>query len=132
MKKERGWEPWPFPATVGIERPGSASPDRATSPSQTNPAGTLDLVGGYGRKLTNGGALSHWTPYGNLVYERSSGGIQGVSVVEGLEYQVTEKVAIEMAAQQSNYTGIDPDYQFILGLTVNFGPPKKWFGSRFK
>lgn len=110
----------------------SLSWSSATSPSPINPAGTLDLIGGYGRKLANAGAMSHLTPYGNIVYERSSGGLHGLSLVEGLEYQVNEKVAFEMAAQQLSYSGNSLDYQFILGMTVNFGQPRKWFGSRLR
>jgi hypothetical protein len=114
--------------TAGV----SVSWTGATSPSPTNPAGTLDLVGGYGRKLANAGAMSHLTPYGNVVYERSSGGFHGLSLVEGLEYQVNGKIAVEMATQQLNLYGSSLDYQFILGLTVNFGPPKKWFGNHYR
>lgn len=101
----------------------------ATASSPTNPAGTLDLAGGYGRKLARIGVLSHLTPFGNIVCERSSGGIRGVSIAEGAEYQVSEKVAVEMAAQQLDFSGGSIDHQFILGMTVNFGRPRKWFGS---
>ena len=65
--------------------------------------------------------MSHFTPYGNVVYERSTGGLNGLSLVEGLEYQVNEKIAVEMAAQQLDLYGGSLDYQFILGMTVNFG-----------
>jgi hypothetical protein len=49
--------------------------------------------------------MSHLTPYGNIVYERSTGGFHGLSLVEGLEYQVNVKIAVEMATQQLNLYG---------------------------
>jgi hypothetical protein len=73
----------------------------ATASSASNPAGTFDLGGGYGRKLAETGFCSHLTPHANLIYERSSGGIHGLSIFEGLEYQLTEKLAIDSRASTS-------------------------------
>jgi len=99
----------------------------ATVSSASNPAGTFDLGGGYGRKLAKTGFCSHLTPHANLIYERSSGGIHGLSIFEGLEYQMTEKFAIDISGQHLNLWGDSVDNQIVLGMTLNLGSPRKWF-----
>ena len=102
----------------------------ATRSSSSNPAGTFDLGGGYGRKLANAGILSYLTPHLNLVYERSSGGVEGLSVFEGVEYQVTKRLAIDISGQHLNLWGDSVDHQIVLGMTFNLGPPRRWFPGR--
>jgi len=102
----------------------------ATASSESNPAGTFDLGGGYGRKLARAGLCSHFTPHVNLVYEQSSGGLQGLSVFEGFEYQLTQRLAIDLSGQHLNLWGGSVDHQVVLGMTLNLGPPRKWFPRR--
>src|SRR5262245_36427299 len=102
----------------------------ATSSSPTNPAGSFDLGGGYGRKLAPTGTLGRVTPYANAVFERSSGGFHGLSTFAGLEYQVNNKMALDLSAQRLSLYGGGVDYQFALGLTANLGRARKWFGGK--
>jgi hypothetical protein len=93
----------------------------ATHPSADNPAGTFDIGGGFGRRLAASGWLSHLTPHANLVYERSTG-VQGLrSVFEGIEYQITEKLAVDLSGQHFQLAGGGTDHQVVLGLTLNLG-----------
>jgi hypothetical protein len=102
----------------------------ATATSPTNPAGAVDLGGGYGRKLAKIGVCSRLTPHANLVYERSSGGVRGLSVFEGMEYQLTERLAIDISGQHVNLWGGSVDHELVLGMTLNLGSPRKWFPGR--
>src|SRR5262249_54551750 len=45
----------------------------ATAPSPNNPSGSWDFGGGFGRRLAASGALGHFTPHTNVVYERPTG-----------------------------------------------------------
>jgi hypothetical protein len=93
----------------------------ATVASPSNPAGTLDAGLGYGRRLKASGFLGHFTPHGNVVYEKSTGVERLVSVFEGVEYQVTEKFAIDASAQHFNVVGGVIDHQVAVGITWNMG-----------
>ena len=93
----------------------------ATDSSPTNPAGTFDIGAGYGRRLTAAGALSHITPHVNWLYEKSTGNVRTVSLFEGVEYQVTERFAVDFAGQHFSVWGGAVDHQVTIGLTVNTG-----------
>jgi hypothetical protein len=93
----------------------------ATEPSGTNPAGTVDVGAGYGFRLKPSGALGHLTPHMNWLYEKSTGNGHQVSVFEGVEYQVTEPLAVDFAVQHISLWGNQPDTQFVVGLTVSTG-----------
>jgi len=99
----------------------------ATASSPTNPAGTFDVGAGYGTRLASSGKLSRWSPYGNLVFERSSGGIQGLTLSEGVEYQLTQKFALQVSGQQINIGSSDSYQKVIAGITYNLGQPKQWW-----
>lgn len=92
----------------------------ATAPSPTNPAGTFDLGGGFGRRLRSGGFLGRFTVYGNGLLEKSTGFDRQVSLFEGFEYQLSGNVAIDVTGQHLNINGV-VDHQAMIGLTVNFG-----------
>jgi hypothetical protein len=99
----------------------------ATVSSVSNPSGVWDIGGGLGRRLANSGAWSRLTPHGNIVYERSSGDVRRVSVYEGLEYQVTRKLAFDISGQQMNVHSSSPDHQVVFGITWNLGRFRTWF-----
>ena len=97
----------------------------ATASSDTNPAGTFDIGAGYGRRLMASGALGHLTPHVNCLYEKSTGVGRQVSLFEGVEYQITERVAVDFSAQQLALWGGTLDHQAVVGLTVNMGRLRK-------
>ncbi|MBI1788264.1 MAG: hypothetical protein HYR60_12030 [Acidobacteria bacterium] len=99
----------------------TASWSAATVSSPTNPAGTFDLGFGFGRRLMPSGFLGHFTPHVNAVWEKSTGVERMVSVFEGVEYQITEKVALDFSGQHFSLIGGTPDHQIVIGLTVNLG-----------
>jgi hypothetical protein len=93
----------------------------ATSPSLNNPAGTWDFGGGFGRRLAASGAWGHLTPHVNAVYERSTGVERTWAGFAGIEYQVTERIAVDFSGQRFGLAGGNPDRQLVVGLTMNFG-----------
>jgi len=93
----------------------------ATQPSPTNPAGTFDINAGYGFRLKPSGALGHLTPHVNALWERSTGSERQISIFEGVEYQITDPVAVDFALQHIGVWGGAPDRQFVIGLTVQTG-----------
>jgi hypothetical protein len=93
----------------------------ATVASPTNPAGTFDIGAGYGRRLMASGPLGHLTPHANLLYERSTGFQRQISLFEGVEYQITDKVAVDFSGQHLSLWGGAVDHQVVIGLTVNTG-----------
>ena len=93
----------------------------ATAPSPTNPAGTWDFGGGFGRRLAASGAWGHLTPHVNAVYERSTGIERTWAGFAGVEYQITQRIAVDFSGQRYGLAGGNPDRQFVVGLTANFG-----------
>jgi hypothetical protein len=93
----------------------------ATSASPTNPAGTLDIGYGYGRRLMSSGPLGHLTAHSNVLYERSTGVARQISLFEGVEYQITERVALDFSGQHFSIWSGAVDHQIAVGLTVNTG-----------
>ena len=102
----------------------------ATSSSPSNPAGTFDLGAGYGRKLATVGILSRTTPYANVVFEKSTGGFHGLSAFLGLEYQLNNRLALDVSGQRLSLYGNGIDYQFAVGMTANLGLARRWFRGR--
>jgi hypothetical protein len=99
----------------------TASWSAATRSSPTNPAATFDLGLGYGFRLKPSGALGHLTPHVNWLWEKSTGIERQISFFEGVEYQITDPVAVDFALQHVSLWGGAPDRQFVVGLTVNTG-----------
>lgn len=93
----------------------------ATAVSPSNPAGTLDIGYGYGRRLMASGPLGHLTAHSNVLYERSTEVPRQISVFEGVEYQITEKVAVDFSGQHLSVWGGPVDHQVSVSLTVNTG-----------
>ena len=99
----------------------------ATASSSSNPAGILDIGGGFGRRLASSGTWARITPHGNAVYERLTGAASETSAFIGLEYQLTDKLALDISSQHLNLGSSSSDHQVLLGITWNLGPPRKWF-----
>lgn len=93
----------------------------ATVASASNPAGTFDLGAGYGYRLKPSGPLGHLTPHINWLWERSTGVERQVSAFEGIEYQITERVAVDFSGAHFGIWGGGRDHQVVVGLTVNTG-----------
>jgi hypothetical protein len=93
----------------------------ATRSSPSNPAGIIDIGTGYGFRLKPDGALGHLTPHVNALWEKSTGIERQISIFEGVEYQITDPVAVDFALQHISIWGGAPDRQFVVGLTVNTG-----------
>ena len=93
----------------------------ATAPSPNNPAASWDFGGGFGRRLAAGGAWGHLTPHVNTVYERSTGFEATLAAFAGVEYQITERVAVDFSVQRFGLVGGNPDRQAVVGLTLNLG-----------
>ena len=95
----------------------------ATAASDTNPAGTLDVGFGGGRRLGTKGLAGQLTLHGNYLYERSTGVAGFHSIFEGVEIELSDRVALDLSAQ---HIGLGPgggavDHQFLAGLSINLG-----------
>jgi hypothetical protein len=95
----------------------------ATHSSDSNPDGTFDLGLGFGRRLAAGGLLGKFTPHVNTVLEGSTGQRRIVSTFEGVEYQITEQLAFDLAGQNLAVHGGSLENQIVFGITYNFGKP---------
>jgi len=93
----------------------------ATRASDTNPAGTWDVGCGFGRRLAPSGMLGKFTPHINGLWERSTGEAGTVSLFEGVEYQMTERLAFDLGAQHFGVNGAAIDHQVTFGITLNVG-----------
>ena len=93
----------------------------ATHSSPENPAGIMDWSTGYGRRLAAGGAMGHLTPHVNVQVEKASGVRRQVSVFEGIEYQITGRVALDFSGQHYGLDSGAVDHQAVVALTVHFG-----------
>ncbi len=93
----------------------------ATHSSPSNPSGTFDAGFGFGRQLAGAPWLGKLTPHFNAEWERSTGQTRIALAVEGIEYQITGRLAFDVAAQQVAETGTAPDRQIAVGITLNLG-----------
>ena len=93
----------------------------ATAPSPTNPAGTWDFGGGIHAAVSPlpAPAKTSLARQRSLRaaprYERTWAGFAGV------EYQITERIAVDFTGQRYGLAGGNPDRQLVVGLTMNFG-----------
>jgi hypothetical protein len=92
-----------------------------TQPSDTNPAGVWDFGVGFGRSIASSGAFGRLTPHVNIVAEKSTGFQRTLSGFAGVEYQATERLAIDLSGQRFNWNSGVPDRQVLLSLTINLG-----------
>jgi hypothetical protein len=93
----------------------------ATRSSPTNPAGTFDVGFGFGRQLSR---MEKLTPHMNVEWERSTGQPSALLAFEGVEYQVTERLAFDLSAQHFAASGSAPDHQLAFTMTLNLGHVK--------
>ena len=93
----------------------------ATAPSPANPAGTWDFGQGFGRRLAASGIWGRLTPHVNAVYEKATGLEHNWAAFAGIEYQITERIAVDVSGQRFGLAGGNPDRQLLVGLTMNFG-----------
>ncbi len=93
----------------------------ATHSSPNNPAGLLDLGFGYGRNLQGSPFLEKFTPHTNLILEKATGQQNTVALFEGIEFQMTERFALDLSGQHFSLNHGPADNQIVLGLTVNLG-----------
>jgi hypothetical protein len=100
---------------------GTLSWSAATHTSPANPAGTFDVGGGFGRQLSGSRMLEKVTPHLNAEWEKSTGHTAAFLASEGLEYQVTERLAFDISAQHFTAAGSAPDHQIAFGMTLNLG-----------
>jgi hypothetical protein len=101
---------------------GTLSWSGTASPSDSSPAGTWDFGGGYGHVFGQ-----KVTAHADTQYERSTGINGAWSLFEGVEYQFTDRVAVDISGQHQNVIGGALDHQMVIGLTVNFGRTSGWF-----
>ena len=94
----------------------TASWTGATSPSDSNPAGVWDFVAGYGFK-----PVTKVTPHAELMFERATGFDRTIGASAGMEYQVTERLAIDVTGLRLGLAGGTPDRQILIGMTLNLG-----------
>jgi hypothetical protein len=97
----------------------------ATDSSSTNPAGIFDIGAGYGWRLANSGALSKLTAHTNWLYEKSTGDQREISLFEGMEYQINDKVAVDVSGQHFSLWGGTVDHQVAVGFTFGLGRLKR-------
>ena len=93
----------------------------ATANSPSNPAGTFDVGFGYGRQLAGSRLLEKFTPHFNAEWEKSTGVGRVLLAFEGIEYQITERLAFDLSAQHVASAGNAPDHQIAFGMTLNLG-----------
>ena len=93
----------------------------ATHNSVTNPAGTFDAGFGFGRQLSGSHWIEKFTPHFNAEWERSTGTSSALLASEGIEYQITDHLALDASAQHFATSGSAPDHQLVFGITFNLG-----------
>ncbi len=100
---------------------GSVSWSAATHASPSNPAGTFDAGFGFGRQLSGSKLLEKFTPHMNADWEKSAGQGRVWLAFEGIEYQMTGRLAFDISGQHIAPSGSAPDHQIAFGITLNLG-----------
>lgn len=83
--------------------------------------GILDIGGGAGRQLSQTGFGKFVTPHVSVTWEKVNGSSGFMSVNEGVAFQVTKKLALDIGAQHVGAPDAHMDHQFQIGLIGNFG-----------
>jgi hypothetical protein len=96
----------------------------ATVSSDSNPPGTWDFGGGFGRALGSVGVLSKITPHANVSLEKSTGYQRTLAAFGGLAYQVTEHLTADFSGQRYGLIGGGEDRQFLVSFTYVLGTQK--------
>jgi len=96
----------------------------ATQASDTNPAGIWDIGFGFGRKLGSKGVRGNFTPHINATIEKQTGAERFYTLLEGVEYQFTDRFSLDISGQHIGMgTGV-VDHQVLIGMTFTLGPAK--------
>ena len=95
-----------------------------TRTSDANPAGAWDFGVGYGRRLGRVRFLRKLTPHVNVTAEKATGFDRTHAVFAGMEYQMTERFAIDVSGQRYYLNGGAADRQILASVTWNLGHTK--------
>ncbi len=95
----------------------------ATSASDSNPAGDLQIGAGLIRRIGGTTDNARFTLFVNALQENPTVGLTTYSVFEGVSYQVRRPLAVDIAVRHLNLRGGQVDHQVLLGITVNLGRP---------
>ena len=83
--------------------------------------GILDVGGGAGRQLSKTGFGQYVTPHASVTWEKSKMLPGFISISEGVAFQITKKLALDIGAQHAGAPDTPFDHQFQIGLIANFG-----------
>ena len=100
---------------------GTVSWSGATHSSASNPAGTFAAGFGFGRQLSGSQLLEKFTPHVNAEWEKSTGLERAVLASEGIEYQITQRLAFDVSGQHLVGAGNPADHQLAFGITLSLG-----------
>jgi hypothetical protein len=100
---------------------GTVSWSAATHNSLSNPAGIFDVGFGFGRQLSGSPLLERFTPHVNAEWERSSGLPRALLASEGVGYQISGRLALDVSGQQVTGAGSPSDHQIACGITLSLG-----------
>ena len=79
--------------------------------------GTWDVGAGFGHRI----GATKFTPHVNALWEKTAGLERQWGLFEGVEYQINDRFALDVAGQHYRGGGVAPDHHLVFGLTVNFG-----------
>ena len=98
----------------------------ATSPTESNPAGDLQVGTGLVRRIGGTNENPRWTLFVNGLQENPTLGDTTYSVFEGVSYQVRRSLAVDVSVRHLNLASGRADHQVLGGITVNSGRPRDW------
>ena len=97
----------------------------ATRATDSNPSGIWDIGFGFGRKFGKEGIWNNLTAHGNVTIEKQTGANRFYTLLEGVEYQITERFGVDISGQHIGIgSGLVVDHQILLGLSWTFGRRK--------
>jgi hypothetical protein len=93
----------------------------ASASSETNPAGVWDFVLGYGLQTGRSGLRAKITPHAEALLEKATGFGRTIGCTGGVEYQMSQRLAIDVTGVRLGLAGGNPDRQILVGMTFNLG-----------
>ena len=93
----------------------------ATHSSPNNPAVSYAAGFGFGRQLSGSPLLEKFTPHTNVEWDKSTGLEHSILASEGIEYQITDRLAFDVSGQHLLNSGNPNDHQLAFGITLNIG-----------
>ena len=96
----------------------------ATRPNSANPAGIWDVGLGYGRKLGAHGVLNQLTAHASLTIEKQTSTNRFYTMLEGMEYQMTNRFSLDLSVQQVGISTGTVDHQILLGVNWTIKAPQ--------